>query len=147
MVNSVLDRRGFSLVEVIIAIAILGFSLLAIIPLLSTSLSVNTETSVISKIQMLGAELISELQTWPEDDGDQANGDDIINSGCLDLATGAMCTADTQTYKGITITRSYRIDRLMTGTPNTNYLLTVMVSFDYRGKTIERVFTAPWIRQ
>lgn len=146
------DRKGFSLLEVIIAIAILGFSLLAIIPLLTTSLSVSTETSLASKAQMLGAELISEIQSWPEGiAGSQPTiGNDILNSGCLNMGTNNTCEWDTTQFKGSTITRNYRIDSMVTD-PNitrpTNYLITVYVTFDYKGKTIRRVFTAPWRRQ
>lgn len=138
------DITGFSLVEVIIAIAILGFSLLAIIPLLATTLSVNTETSLASRAQMLGAELISEIQAWPEQQ--------ITNtySNCLDQGTGATCEWDTQQYKGSIITRTFRIDTLEND-PNisrpSGYMITVYVTSSYKGSTLRRIFTAPWRRQ
>ncbi|RMG04222.1 MAG: prepilin-type N-terminal cleavage/methylation domain-containing protein [Nitrospirae bacterium] len=141
------NRKGFSIIEMLIAITILAISLLAIIPLLITSISTSTETSLASKAQMLGAELVSQIQTWPEDDGNPTAGNDILNSGCLDMGSGTTCTWDTINYKGTTLMRGYRIDRVFSNDSKTNYMITVHVSYTYKGQTITRFFTGPWVRQ
>ncbi len=149
MVKMMLSARkdgAFTLIEVIIAIAILGFSLLAILPLLFTSLSINTETALASRAQMLAAERVNQLQTWPESQ--------ILNSSCLTKKGGAdkgVCVdgnnGEVDTFNGIKIYRTYRFDELnVQGSKAPSYIITVTVSYNYKGQQVSRVFTATWIR-
>jgi len=131
--------RGFSLIEVIIAVAILAFSLLGIVPLLVNSMQINTATSIDSRAQILAAQKLQELQTWPEVD--------ITNSGCLDVSD--WCNEGVvDTVYGVNISRLYRFDTVSVTAANIpeSYIITVRVSYILRNSPVTKTFTTTWIR-
>lgn len=138
MVRPFSADRGFSLIEVIIAVAILAFSLLGIVPLLVNSMQTTTSISIASRAQILAAQRLQELQTWPAVR--------IENSGCLD---GNNWCSDgvVETVSGNNISRQYRFDTMQTnGSVPESYLITVSVSYQERGTTVSKVFTTTWLR-
>jgi prepilin-type N-terminal cleavage/methylation domain-containing protein len=133
------ENRGFTLIEVIVAIGILGISLLAIMPLVWSSININTKTTIQSRAQMLAVQRINELQVWPEDL--------ITTSNCLDSTEN--CKEGTvETFKGTEIQRSYRFDTISVNNIERppSYIITVVVSYQYRGQTKNVIYTAPWMR-
>jgi len=139
MKRYIFRNKGFTLIEVMIAIVIIGISLLAIAPLLITSAKVNTNMSIRSRAQMLAAEKINELQTWTKDD--------IDNSGCAD---GSVCNEGVvETYNGVNISRSYRFNAFNANNVEKSppYIITVEVSYTYRGITKRIAYTGAWLGQ
>ncbi len=125
---------GFTLLELLIAITILMFSMLAVVPLMVSSVSVDTSTSIKSRAQMFGMERLNQLQFISENN----------IAGCQ----GVLCPDGTETFKGITLSRSYRFDPVSTGgAMRPSYIITMVVSYTLKGETNELIFTAPWIRR
>ncbi len=134
------SHRGFSLIEVIIAVAILGISLLGIVPLLVSSVSVNRAVSIEAEAQRLAAERLQELQTWPESQ--------ITNATCYN--TNNWCSDGTvATFYGVPITRQYRFSNMQLGAGTTrpaSYLIFVMVTYTEDNTTRAKVYTTTWLR-
>jgi prepilin-type N-terminal cleavage/methylation domain-containing protein len=131
--------KGFTLVELMIAITLLMFVMLATIPFIVTSMSVNRSVSLKSRAQMSNAERLSQLQFIPED---------LIPLECTDPPEGIYCEDDPQTIKGVTMTRRYKFNTIQTnGINQPSYVITMYITYDEKGQTSERFFIAPWVRK
>lgn len=137
----VLSHRGFSLIEVIVSIGILGISLLAILPLVINAVQINRSTSIASRAQILAAEKLQELQGWTEDQ--------IQASNCLDTTDWCSDTKlGTQKVYGTSLTRQYRFDSINVSNAPVpqSYLITVAITYTERNRKDTKIFTATWLR-
>lgn len=132
---------GFTLVEVIIAIAILGFVLFAIVPLVVTTLGVNRSVSLDVRAQTLAAQKIEEMKVLTAEGVENCLGGNASCSGTDVLSSGD------RTDKGITLTRQWSINRMPVAGGGTNpapVVLTATVQYTYRGETRTRALTSLW---
>jgi prepilin-type N-terminal cleavage/methylation domain-containing protein len=86
--TAVRSSKGFTLVEVMIATVILGLSLMALVPLLSTAASIDRENYLNVKARALAAQQLDTLM-----------GIDSLSSGCPSVATNTVikpCNSDTK---------------------------------------------------
>jgi len=133
-------EEGLTLVELLVAITLLMFIMLATIPFIVTSMSVNRSTYLKSRTQMFTAERVSQLEFLPEK---------VIPAEC-DSATDPYCVGESKTLRGVTVTRYYKfvpvkVDQARATKPS-SYII-VMYSYDQEGRVPGRVYIAPWIRK
>jgi len=129
-------EEGLTLVELMVAITLLMFIMLATIPLIVTTMSVNRSTYLKSRAQMFTAEKVSQLQFLPEHN---------IPPEC-DSSNDSYCVDESETIKGKTITRYYKFVPINTNGSRPPSYLIVMYTYDEDGKT-KRMYIAPWIRR
>ena len=115
MINK--NKKGFTLIEVLVAIVLFIISLLAIVPLLFTAVSVDKESFLKIKAQTMVAEKIEELMSQ-----------DISTIGSGN---------DSETEDGFTLNRVWTV---AAGTGNLS-LITISVTYTYKGiaKTVTAV--------
>jgi len=129
--------RGFTLVEVLISIAILSIVLLALVPLLVNVMGIDRSVSLEIKARQLATQRIEEMKAWSVDD---------INT-CLGGSTS--CSGDEGVVEkdwGVSFNRQWRIDQMSTtGSSNPAPLIfTATVQYSYKGQTKTKVFTSLW---
>lgn len=132
---------GFTLVEVIIAVAILGFVLFAVVPLVVTTLGVNRSVSLDVRAQTLAAQKIEEMKVLTADGIEDCLGGNTSCSGTDVLP------ADDRLDRGITYTRQWSINRMPVAGGGANpapVILTATVQYTYRGETRTRALTSLW---
>jgi|GEM_PF-6601176 len=123
---SCLRQKGFSLVEVLVAILIFSISLAAIIPLLVTSSRVDKDNSVRAEIQTLAADELDRMKTDPA-------------NFTLDFSNGAVKREVTETRGGVDYTITRTVDRWKgSNLPDGRkpLILSINVTADLRGETI-----------
>jgi len=109
-------NKGFTLIEVLIAIIVFSIALLALVPLLVTSVNIDTDDMLKARAQRLVISKMDELLSV--DSSGLSNGNDAI------------------VENGITLNRVWTVVPA-TGNLNT---ITVTVSYTYKGQT--KTFTA-----
>ncbi|MFQ5901852.1 MAG: prepilin-type N-terminal cleavage/methylation domain-containing protein [Thermodesulfobacteriota bacterium] len=132
-------NKGFSLIEVFIAITIFGISLFAILPLIITSMDVTSGTSLRSKAQILAAEKLDELKSLSSVEIESLIGDDIIGGNT------SYSSSDSISEGGIILNRDWVIQEANLGWTNApSYIMSVIVTYTLKDETVTRTVSTLW---
>ncbi|HXZ04864.1 MAG TPA: type II secretion system protein [Ktedonobacteraceae bacterium] len=140
-------QRGYTLLEVIVATSIIAGVMLAILPLVVQSFSVDKQTAYRVKAQALTAQKLDDIVSLSSVSNIDSNGNLVCDwtsssgvyySDVTDLETGQPTTPNVVTA----LTRTWYIQQIHPtppATPPDLCLVTVTTSFTYQGQT--RSFT------
>jgi|Deesub1362A_J573_1020465.scaffolds.fasta_scaffold00284_18 Tfp pilus assembly protein PilV len=139
MVRKMCRQRedGLTLVELLVAMTLLMFVMLATIPFIVTTMSVNRSAYLKSRAQMFSADRLSQLQFLPEN---------VIPPEC-DSANESYCVDEIQTLKGVTMTRYYKFVPINTNGGKPSSYIIIMYTYNEEGQVPGRFYIAPWIRK
>lgn len=137
-------NKGFTLIEVLIALVIIVISFMAVLPLLWNTVNVNKATSISAKAKDVAVQKVEELMALPRDTFDSTYG----------LATNSTYTSPLEyvTEKGEITTdtaavfqRTFSINQVpnMTTDPKP-VILTSVVKYTLKGQTRSRSFSTMW---
>jgi len=132
-------QQGFTLLEVIVAGAIISAAMLAILPLLIQAYSIDKATAYKIKAQALTAQKLDDLISLSSTTNVDASGNLICDgpavaySDVTDLETGLPTIPTVVTA----LTRTWQINKITPTPPATTYLCQIIVttSFTYQGQT------------
>lgn len=108
--------KGFTLIEVMVSIAILAIGLLALAALISSTMSTGTSARYVNMANVLASEKLDGLNKWPSTDDNVA----CASATCGSLTGSATCAAGDQYCDQVTMTESggadYETQTQMVGT-------------------------------
>lgn len=107
---------GFTMIEVLVSIAILSIGLLGVALLIGTTVSTGTKAKYMSMANVLASEKLDNLNRWPANDPNVAPGGSLAGSSIcaagdtycdevtVNEASGADYETQTQTVNGVPVT-------------------------------------------
>lgn len=138
-------RRGFTLIELMVALSIVSISMLAIIPLLLNTMNVNSSIKLGVKARDVAAMKVEELISLPREviDDTYLKGNASYTSPVEYLTQKGVVSNDKDTEA--IFRRSFRIDQV----PDVMFdpkpvVITSVVQYTYKGQAKSRSFTTMW---
>jgi prepilin-type N-terminal cleavage/methylation domain-containing protein len=136
---------GFTLLELLVSLAIVSIGFMAVIPLLWNSMNVNKTTSMANIARDLAVQKVEEMMSLPRD---------VYDAPPYNLKTSSTYTSGVEyvTEKGEVTTdatapfrRTFRVDNV----PNTTVdprpvVITCVVKYTYKGEERSRSFSTMW---
>jgi len=132
------NAKGFTLIEMLIAVTILTIVLLSFVPLIVTAMGINRTVSLHAMANALASQKIDELKAMTSQDLQTC------------LGTGSACSKDegiVKTEWGINFNRTWTVQQMpvIVGvTMNRPYIITVTIQYNYRGEQFTRIYTSVW---
>jgi prepilin-type N-terminal cleavage/methylation domain-containing protein len=137
-------KAGFTLVELLVAMGVVSISLLAIIPLLLTTMGVNSSISVSVKAKDAAVMKVEELISLPRDTVDAYLASSNAYTSPVEYITekGVVTTA---TDPAARFQRTFRIDQVPGVVVDPRpVVITSVVQYTYKGKAKSRSFSTMW---
>lgn len=137
-------QKGFSLIELLVALLIISISSMAIIPLLISSLHLNKATDLAAKAKDLATQKVEELMVTPREVVDGYLGVGTSYTGPTEYITEngeVFAASNSRTI----FTRQWGINEPpgLTADPKP-VALTAVVKYTYKGELKTRTFTTMW---
>lgn len=136
--------KGFTLVELLIALVITSISFMAVLPLLWNTVSMNKTMSVGAKAKDVATQKVEELMSMPRDTFDTTYGlfSNARYTSAVEYITekGELTTDTNATFQ-----RTFQIDQV----PGVSIdpkpvIITSVVKYTYKGQTRSRSFSTMW---
>jgi len=133
-------QKGFTLIEVLIAIVVFGFSLMAIVPLLVTASGVTSQQSIKAEALMFAARQLDELKVLDKEELDNY----IVAGGGNVYTSTSYLDSSIVKDKPNFYTLTWQIQRRNLGLNVDYYQLVSTISYTYKGKTYTRTLSTFW---
>jgi prepilin-type N-terminal cleavage/methylation domain-containing protein len=144
--------KGFTLLELLIALVITSISFMAILPLLWNTIHVNKSMSTGAKAKDIAVQKVEELMSLPSDSFYDSTVGYLKNGG-----TSYTSAAESLSMNGVVpsasdpavFTRTFRIDKVPVA-PGISQpdpqpvILTAVVQYTYKGQAKSRSFSTLW---
>lgn len=137
-------RKGFTLLELLVALGIVSISFLAIIPLLINTMGVSKSMSTGAKAKDIAVQKVEELMSLPRDSVDTLLGASTSYTSPPEYLTDKGVVT-TLAGSGKTYTRTFSINQVPGVTVDPKPVaLTCVVQYVYKGEAKSRSFTTMW---
>lgn len=140
------NNKGFTLLELLVALGIISISFMAILPLLWNTIHVNKSISTGARAKDLAVEQVEALMSQPRDVFDAAPYNLATNVSYTSPPVSLSMSGATPTASDPAVfTRTFSINQVpgVTADPKP-IVLTAVVQYTYKGESKSRSFTTMW---